>query len=46
LLLGKGADVNAEGGEYKNALQAASIQDRKEIVELLQKNGAETNMLE
>ncbi|KAH6661738.1 ankyrin repeat-containing domain protein [Halenospora varia] len=27
LLLEKGADVNAQGGEYGNALQAASIED-------------------
>jgi len=34
LLLGKGVDVNAKGGYYGNALQAASSRGEK-VVELL-----------
>jgi ankyrin repeat protein len=40
LLLDKGADVNAKGGLYGNALQAASARGYKEIATLLQKQGA------
>jgi len=32
MLLEKGANINAQGGHYGNALQAASIQGRKEVV--------------
>jgi ankyrin repeat protein len=42
-LLGKGADVNAEGGRYGNALQAASASGHKDIVALLLKEGADIN---
>jgi hypothetical protein len=35
LLLGKGADVNAQGGRYGNALEAASYGGHTAIVELL-----------
>jgi hypothetical protein len=35
LLLGRGADVNAQGGERGNALQAASVGGREKVVELL-----------
>jgi ankyrin repeat protein len=35
LLLGKGADVNAQGGEYGNALQAASYGGHEKVVEQL-----------
>ena len=38
-----GAEVNAQGGEYGNALQAASYQGHQEIVKLLLKKGAEVN---
>ncbi|KAL7922806.1 hypothetical protein ACQKWADRAFT_312700 [Trichoderma austrokoningii] len=38
-LIGKGADVNAQGGEYGNALQAAAFRGHEEIVRLLQRNG-------
>jgi hypothetical protein len=31
LLLENGADVNAEGGEYGNALQAASLKDMRQL---------------
>lgn len=41
LLLSKGANVNAQGGEYGNALQAASANGCINIVELLLSNGAD-----
>jgi ankyrin repeat protein len=44
--LEKGADVNAQGGEYGNALQAASAQGRKEVVQMLLKKGADVNTRE
>jgi ankyrin repeat protein len=43
LLLDKGADVNAQGGDYGNALQAASAGGHKEIVQLLLDKGADVN---
>ena len=42
-MLKKGADVNAEGGEYGNALSAASYSGYKETVQLLLGNGADVN---
>ena len=39
LLLDKGADVNAQGGDYGNALYAASVGGH-EVVELLLGRGA------
>jgi ankyrin repeat protein len=39
-LLYRGADVNAQGGEYGNALQAASIRGHEKVVELLLSKGA------
>ena len=36
-------DVNAQGGEYGTALQAASTRGRKEIVEMLLDKGADVN---
>jgi hypothetical protein len=41
-LIEKGADVNAQGGRYGNALQAASSGNQK-IVKLLIENGADVN---
>jgi hypothetical protein len=35
LLLQRGADINAQGGRFSNALQAASAYGRKEIVQIL-----------
>jgi hypothetical protein len=43
LLLDKGADVNAQGGDYGNALQAASKGGREQIVKLLLDKGADVN---
>ncbi|SCO78499.1 uncharacterized protein FRV6_02712 [Fusarium oxysporum] len=39
----EGADVNAEGGEYGNALQAASHEGNLEVMRLLLDNGADVN---
>jgi ankyrin repeat protein len=43
LLLGKGADVNARGGKYGSALQAASQEGHLEIAQLLLEKGADVN---
>ncbi|EMD88006.1 hypothetical protein COCC4DRAFT_51902 [Bipolaris maydis ATCC 48331] len=43
LLLDKGAEVNAQGGEYGNALQAAAARNHTAIVELLLNNGADAS---
>jgi ankyrin repeat protein len=44
MLLKKGADVNAQGGVYGNALQAASAEGKQEIsVAMLLERGADVN---
>ncbi|THU77000.1 ankyrin, partial [Dendrothele bispora CBS 962.96] len=43
LLLDQGADVNAQGGDYGNALQAASVNENEGIVKLLLDHGAYVN---
>jgi ankyrin repeat protein len=43
LLLDKGADVNAQGGHFGNALQAASARGHEAVVKLLLDKGAEVN---
>ncbi|KAJ5256527.1 hypothetical protein N7478_012631 [Penicillium angulare] len=43
LLLEKGAEVNAQGREYGNALQAVSFEGHEKIVQLLLEKGAEVN---
>jgi ankyrin repeat protein len=40
LLLNKGANVNAQGGEHGKALVAASWRGHKEVVKLLLEQGA------
>lgn len=42
-LIAKGAHINAHGGSYGNALQAASARGHQEIVKLLLHNGADVN---
>lgn len=42
-LLDRGADVNAQGGLYGNALQAASSRDHEPMVRLLVEEGADVN---
>ncbi|EXA53719.1 hypothetical protein FOVG_01436 [Fusarium oxysporum f. sp. pisi HDV247] len=42
-LMTEGADANARGGEYGNALQAASRKGNPEIVQLLLDKGADIN---
>lgn len=44
MLLDKGADVNATGGEYGSALQAASYQGHESVARLLLNNGANVNV--
>ena len=43
LLVEKNADVNAQGGEYGNALQAAATRSNEGIVALLLEKGANVN---
>jgi ankyrin repeat protein len=43
LLLDKGAEVNAQGGDYGNALQAASYRGHEQVVKTLLDKGAEVN---
>ncbi|OQD59911.1 hypothetical protein PENPOL_c019G03493 [Penicillium polonicum] len=43
ILLGAGADVNAQGGHYGNALQAAAYRGNTEIVQLLLEAHADVN---
>jgi ankyrin repeat protein len=43
LLLDKGADVNAQGGDHGNALQAASVKGYEQVVKLLLDKGADVN---
>jgi ankyrin repeat protein len=40
LLLDKGADVNAQGGFYGNALQVALAKSHEQVVKLLLDKGA------
>jgi ankyrin repeat protein len=43
LLLDAGADVNAQGGRYGNALQAASAGGHEQVVKTLLNAGAEVS---
>jgi ankyrin repeat protein len=40
ILIDAGADVNAQGGEYGNALQAASAEGHDKVVQMLMNAGA------
>ena len=42
-LVEKGAEVNAQGGVYSNALQVASARSHDQVVQLLLENGADVN---
>lgn len=42
-LITEGADVNAKGGNYGNALQAASSKGKLEVMQLLLDKGADIN---
>ncbi|KAF5972070.1 Pfs, NACHT ankyrin domain-containing protein [Fusarium bulbicola] len=42
-LIGKGADINAQGGEYGNSLSVAAVEGHQEIVTLLLAQGADVN---
>lgn len=44
LLLDHGADVNARGGKYETALQAAASNGSLETVKLLIRNGADATI--
>jgi hypothetical protein len=44
LLIEAGAVVNAQGGQYVTALQAASIEGHYQVVQLLLTNGADINL--
>jgi ankyrin repeat protein len=43
LLLDKGANVDAQGGYYGNALQAASSRGHEQVVKLLLDKGTDIN---
>ena len=45
ILLYKGADVNAQGGDYSNALQAAIVTAHAQMVQILLDRGADINTL-
>jgi ankyrin repeat protein len=44
LLLDKGADINAQGGRYGNALQAASEGGQEQVVKMLLGAGAHKSL--
>ncbi|MCJ1396183.1 hypothetical protein MMC18_009072 [Xylographa bjoerkii] len=43
-LQNQGLDLNAKGGKYGSALQAAAVYDHKDLVTLLLENGANVNI--
>ena len=46
MLLDKGAEINAQGGHFGSALQAASDRGRDKVVQLLIDHGAKINAKE
>ena len=44
MLLDRGADVNAQGGMYGNALQAASYWGYEKLMQMLVDRGADANV--
>ena len=42
-MISAGADVNAQGGEFGNALQAASYRGYEKVVQILLDAGADVN---
>ena len=43
MLLDKGADINAQGGEYGNALQAALSEGHGQVMQMLLNHDAVVN---
>jgi len=43
MLLDKGAEVNAQGGRYGNALNAASQRGHEKVIQMLLDKGVEVN---
>ncbi|KEQ57850.1 uncharacterized protein M437DRAFT_60791, partial [Aureobasidium melanogenum CBS 110374] len=41
VLLGKGVDINMQGGDYNSVLQAASVREHDKIVQMLLVRGAD-----
>lgn len=41
VLLGNGADINMQGGDYNSVLQAASVREHDKIVQMLLVRGAD-----
>jgi hypothetical protein len=44
MMLDKGADINAQGGAYGNALEAALVNDHEPLVQMLFERGARLDL--